>query len=383
LIIGGGISGTTAAEVLREKEAHDRIAILDAEAHPLYSKVKIPSYLKGKSTRDTLFLRKLGDYENKKINLYSNTKISKIDPDKHEVYTHEGEIFSYKKLLISSGGYPKPWPAEGESSYKLLRMHTVEDADYIKKSMVEAENKEALVIGEGFIALEFAETFILNGFRAHLLERGEVWGGVDGRFGKSGGEMLEENFKRHGVTIHKNVNPEAIGALGIKASLAGVGIGIKRNFDMLAGIKVGRGIITNEFLATTDPDIYAAGDVAEFFDVIAGHRRVVGNWTNSFLQGRTAALNMLASVNGNALVPFRAVSAYNITNLGLGLAFVGCLEDADDHLEYVSDTSLARLFFKENKLHGAVLINRFNDKIKLAQLIDAGAAKHELEKTFS
>src|SRR3989338_7929694 len=88
--------------------------------------------------------------------------------------------------------------------------------------------KEALVIGEGFIALEFAETFILNGFRAHLLERGEVWGGVDGRFGKSGGEMLEENFKRHGVTIHKNVNPEAIGDLGIKASLAGVGIGIKR-----------------------------------------------------------------------------------------------------------------------------------------------------------
>lgn len=405
LVLGGGVSGTTAAETLKEKNPDALVALVEDEPYPLYSRVMIPPYLKKRVGREALFLRKVSDYEAHGIDFYPSVKIIKLSPERQDAYAEDGRIFSYKKLLIASGGKPKhlvassskhpaaSWELGAGSS--LLRMHTLDDADYIKKEMAAANSKEALVIGEGFIALEFIETFLLNGFKVHALARGDFFN--EKRLGEAGARILEENFERRGVILHKNAEVGSIGQVEvflkngdkITAAVLGAGVGLERNLGAFHALKTNKGIVTNEFLETSDPNIYASGDVAEFYDVFSGLNRVVGNWTNSFLQGRTAALNMLArrSLSEGGLderIPFRAVSAYNIVNLGVNIAFVGCLDDADGFFEKAGEKELVRIFIKDGKVHGGVLINRFRDKVAITRLIEENrpVLQNELEKIF-
>src|SRR3990167_423696 len=119
LVIGGGIAGTTAAETLREEDPRAKIAILEAEPHVLYSRVLIPKYIKGQIQKDALFLRKISDYAEKNIDFYPSAKVSKINPERRETILENGQIFSYKKLLIASGGKPR------DIMPGALKMHTL------------------------------------------------------------------------------------------------------------------------------------------------------------------------------------------------------------------------------------------------------------------
>lgn len=391
LIIGGGVSGTAAAELLRERERYSSVAILGGEEYPLYSRVLIPHYLKNRISRDALFLRKISDYEERGIAFFPSVFVSRLDLERREAYAAGGETFPYKKLLIASGGKPNTISfGLPEDLMKVLRMHTVKDADEIKEILKSYKNKEALVVGENFIALEFIETFLVNGFRVHASARSNFFN--EKRFGALGGAIIEEVFKKNGVIIHKKAEIKSFyqgeiylsNGEKVPTNLAGVGIGIESNFQPFSGLKTNKGILTNEFLETSDPNVYASGDVAEYFDGMSGVSRTSGNWTTAFLQGKTAALNMLG---GHEV--FRSVPTYNINHLGLGIASLGFTDDADEIWEHEGSSThmfgLARVFLKEGRVAGALLINRFNDKITLARLIEEKRAvlKDELAKILA
>ena len=371
LILGGGIAGTAAAETLREADQRAKIVILEDEPHVLYSRVMIPKYLKGLIPRENLFLRNIGDYEKRALDFYPSTKAVKIDFARREVRAETGLAVSYKKLLIASGGPPPEPFLSAAASAKILRMHTLEDADLIKKELASGAHQSALVAGESFIALEFIEILSLAGVGVHIAAKGDVWG--EERFGKACGELLEENFKKHGIVIHKNTEDFLF-----KTSLVCLGIGLSSGLNIFPGLEVGSGVLTDEFLKTSDSNTFAAGDVAEFFDVVLGKKRIVGNWTNAFLQGKTAALNM---AGGGKI--FRAVSAYNISNLGLRLTALGDTAGFDEEKIISGENNCARLLFVAGRLVGATLINRFNDKIILSELIEKGANRDETSKIFS
>ncbi len=391
IIIGGGIAGTTAAETLRKSAPDSKIAILESEPYPLYSRVLIPSYLKNKIYREKLFLRKFSDYKSLNINLFSGVTVKSINFSGNKIYAvdldRKENIFSYKKLLIASGGKPNELPPlvkggrirDISNSGGVLRMQTMDDADHIKETLENNAGASATVIGESFIALEFLEIFTANNLKVHAMIRGNYFS--ERKLGKAGAEILEENFKKNGITLHKNSGK-------FEADIIGSGIGIKRNLEVFQEIDKNIGIITNEFLQTSRADVFAAGDIAEYYDVVSERRRTAGNWTTAFLQGRTAALNMAAET-ADLMAPFRAVPSYGLGNFGYHLAFIGDTENAEEIREQVGKTkeedkpTLLCLFLKDARIKGAIIINRYADKAILARLIEEKATYNEYQKVFA
>lgn len=193
---------------------------------------------------------------------------------------------------------------------------------------------------------------------------------------------MQRNFERHGIkgyfgdiiTEIKKQNEELVihteRLREIKSDAIGIGIGIDRRVEFLkdSGILLGaHSVKTDEYLRTNIEDVYAAGDVAEYHDLIFGKWRLAGNWTSAFLQGKRAGLNMVTNPE-----PFKNVTTYAITNLGFQITALG---ECDRKLETVSRTDESSeqyecFFIKDGVLVGASLINRFGDKPHLAKLIE-------------
>jgi len=378
LIIGGGIAGVTAAETIREEDPAATIAIVSEEPHPPYSRVMLPGYLKRKIRREQLFLRSEHQFTQKGIDLRLAQEVSFIDAKHGEIGLANRAILGFKKLLIASGGRAKSIPEElrGEFSY---RLQTIEDADRLFKNLYKITSP--VVVGASFIGLEFSEIFVVHKTPPAILVRGPHF--LHEFFDPAGAELLHANFRAHGIDAQYNTTIESAepkdGGLKvitstyreIKCDAIAFGIGIERNIGFLhgSGIECGKsGVKTNEFLETNAEGIYAAGDVAEFNDVILGKYHAVGTWTNAFLQGKRAGLNMVGKREA-----FRRVPSYSITNLGFHITLLG--EGGEEGTESVVRIDMPhrqyeRFFIKDGILCGAALINRFPDKPILAKLIE-------------
>lgn len=380
LIIGGGIAGVTAAETIREHDPKAVIGIISDEDYPLYSRVLLPNYLKKKINREQLFLRQVADFISKDIDLLFRQKVSGVKTDRKAVGLENGRSFGYGKLLVASGGKVRPW-GELELQDFIYRLQTLDDADRLFQNLEGI--KKPLVIGGSFISLEFLEIFVANGVSPTLLFDNPHF--FSRLIDEKGGEMMRKNFESHGVKVLagervKNLEKKPNGMLEITTTLGhtlendavAVGIGLDRNLEFLRGssIELGEsGICANEFLETSQEGVWAAGDAAEFYDLIFEKHRLLGNWTNSFLQGKIAGLNMLGERQA-----FRGVSSYSITNLGFQITVLGeCDRQNADKIivRYDQYRHLYECFFtKERMLRGAVLINCFKDKTILTRLVE-------------
>lgn len=382
LIIGGGIAGITAAETIRENDCESSIAVISQEPHLLYSRVLLPSYIKKRVRRDQVFLRTVDDFEKKNIVPLLGKEVALVRSEKKEVRVKSGEVYSFDKLLIATGGTPRSLGIPGENIPGAFRLQTVDDADKILEYLPGV--KKAVVIGGGFISLEFLEILHVYKISTTLIVRGpHFFGDI---LDSAGAELMAKNFERYGIDTL--VNDEAVEFVGrerilgvrtkggrvLKCDFVGAGIGLKRNDDFVLGTDLiavaGQGIRTNEFLEAAISGIFAAGDIADYFDVITGRYYSHGNWTNAFLQGRMAGRNMA----GQEAVPFKVVPFYSITNLGLHITFLGEAEDAEG-VEMISridsvGNRYERFFLQENALVGAILINMFHDKPTTTRLIE-------------
>ena len=377
LIIGGGIAGVMAAETIREHNSHVHIAIVDQEPHVLYSRVLLPYYLKRHIPRSKLFLRTVHDFTDKKIDIHHAEVLTAIDSKHKDVAVENGKTFSYEKLLITTGGRVKEWGTP-EDQHIIYRLQTLDDADRLFNAIASMHNP--LVVGSSFISLEFLEIFLANQIKPKLLVRDAHYFG--NLLEEQGAQIMHENFERLGIEVdyHDTIarigqTPEGMAVTTknlkkISLDAIAVGIGIDRNVECARGegIVLGpHGIRVNEFLETGDPHIFAAGDVVEYYDIISGRHRSAGNWTSAALQGKRAGLNMLGMRE-----PFVSVPSYSITNLGFQITALGDTEDQQHTSLRVESArkQYERLFFKDNVIVGAVLINRFRDKVRLSKLIE-------------
>lgn len=380
LIIGGGVAGTTAAETLRNLDATSSIAVVSDEPHFFYSRIALSkeNYMLEKLPESAVWLKKAGFYNEKRVAFLRGIAATGLDPAKKQVLVNADETLSYDKLLLAVGGTPRRWTILGSDKKGIYYLRTLDDA---RAMMAEFKTLQAgLLIGGGFITFELCDILVKRGIKATVLLREPYyWANL---LDEESGRLIEDVLKKHGVEILSE--EEAVEVFGgdhadgvktnkgrkIPAHFISVGIGIVDRIGPFrsSGLAVQKGILTDAYLHTNLPDVWAAGDCAEYHDVILNEQLQLGNWANAMLQGRTAAMNMAGKKT-----EYRALSAYTTQGLGLTICFVGDVRVTPDKMVIKRGSralgKYARLIAKDNRIIGATLLNATPELPWISKLI--------------
>lgn len=394
LIIGGGIAGTTAAEEIRSKDQNGSIAIVTEESERLYSRVLLPHFLRNENSLESLFVRKPENYQQKNIQLLTSTRAVKVDTQNKIVTTFGKGDFGYEKLLIASGGKVNKIDILGSDIPEVVYMRTLEDVKKIKEVM--SRSQEAVVIGGGFIGADLAQSFVQNNLKTYAIIREKTfWETV---VGENSGKLLSLILTRNGVNLVTEAQvTEFVGqkklqsvklsnGREIKADIIGVGIGIHLDIEYLkdSGLTIKKGVVTNEFLETSVPGVWAAGDIAEFYDPLSKRYHSLGNWANASSQGRTVGINMVGEK-----VAFQTASMYSINIFDSNFSFLGdpIVDEQTEIIERggVEQGKLGRVLLREDIITGASLINMPLERNAITNLIKnrtkLTASKNKLSDT--
>lgn len=384
VILGGGVAGTTVAEGLRKLQPDVAITIIEQEHYPLYSRVLLPHYIKGKIPREKVFLKTLDWYRGENIELMLGVTVERIDLVHRFVCTSEGRELPFDALVLASGGELKTLGGEPRGvSY----LRSLDDADHLltlirEVKMKPLEEQNAVVIGGGFIALEYINIFFQAQIPCTVVVRGEgFWSSI---LSEHSQHVLARQVKAHNIPLYQGeLSPEILGhkeVSGVRLSAgtvlpcAMVGVGIGMELDRFlyeeSGVEIGRGIVTNEYLETQYAQVYAVGDCADFFDVHAGRRVMYGNWMNAQMQART----LVKTLHGERTI-FAGISSYATNLLGMHIVFLGDVDrQAADEVRQVVQTAHASQeeFYRHGRLVGALLIGDVTARASLTERLKNG-----------
>jgi NAD(P)H-nitrite reductase large subunit len=372
VVIGGGIAGTTCAETLRAQNPKAAITILEADAHPCYSRVLLPHYVKGKVPRERVFLRKAEDYEAKDIELLLETEATHIDTKHKYVATSTGREIPYDVLILANGTSPRMIPHD---AYGVSYLYNIGDADHLCHLIAEAKTRpdaRAVVYGGGFMACEYVNIFAHAGINFVLAMRGA--GFWSGRLSARAQSIITEHVKNLGYDVHTNVSMsvsegvkrgvlcEFSNQTMIEADIVGVGVGINQE-DHLAqelGLQTPEGVETDFLHATKEKDVFAIGDASAQYDSRVGKAVRYANFATAQHHGRTFGTEQVSP----------HISQYSTNILGLNMVFIGNVSRSDatkTREEMISDTAISERFYQGGVLMGAVLIGDLSQRAEIIE----------------
>lgn len=380
LIVGGGVAGATAAETIREHDPAGTIGLVNEEPYTLYSRVMLskPGFFLEKIPFDSIWLKNQEWYQKNNVTFLGGKKAVGLDTKEKTLTLEGGDKIGYGKLLLATGVCARTWEVEGAEKQGVYYLHALDDAKKIIAAIKTA--KKAITVGSGFISFEMSDLLRMAGLEVTAVYLEDYY--WQQTLDEVSGKMVEAALERMGVTLmRKSAVAKVLGTgkvegvvlksgLPIPCDMIVCGIGAYCAFDWLknAGIAVNRGILANEYLETNVPDIWAAGDAAEFKDIIAEEVVQEGNWVNAHEQGRIAALNMTG-----AKEPFKFVSFYTTQGSGITIAFAGDVRPLPDrtiiHRGSPQANSYVRFLVVGKELVGATLINRTQELTTITNLI--------------
>jgi 3-phenylpropionate/trans-cinnamate dioxygenase ferredoxin reductase component len=333
VIAGAGLAGAKAAETLREEGFTGPLLLIGDEAERPYERPPLSKdYLLGKAERETIYVHPRSWYAENGVDLRLGCRVTGIDPAAHEVTLDAGSRIGYAKLLLATGSSPRRLPLAGAEADGVLYLRRVGDSDQIRLAFQTASR--VVVIGAGWIGLETAAAARAAGAEVTILEAAElpllrvlgrevaqVFAGlhrdhdVDLRFGVRVAEITESGGRADGVRLADGSR--------IAADVIIVGVGITPNGQLAeaAGLEVGNGIVVDARLRSSDPDIFAAGDVANAYHPIFGKHIRVEHWANALHQPQAAARAMLGQDVVYDQVPYFYTDQYD-----LGMEYAGYVE---------------------------------------------------------
>lgn len=390
VVLGNGIAGQTCAEELRALDSECSIVMIAAERHPLYNRVALPRYLRGQVREEKVMMRSIEQYAERGLEIHFETWATEVDAKAKLVRTSRGQEFAYDALLIATGGRPKPppWPGSDEVP-EIYGFQTLDDTKAIIARAEECEH--ALVMGGSFIAYELAEGLVHRGKRVSWIMRGPWFlryildaegGQLCRQLGEAAGvEFLCEDEVQRFSRQNGHFGAETQRDRRVEFDMMSYGVGLDYYVEPVqgTGVQVRRGLVTDVRLQTSAPDVYAAGDIAVFYDSMLGRHNQMGTWDNAEAHGRTAAHNM-----AGAGEDFFDVPTYTTTMFGSTLAVMGITPDVEPDLESVRTLSFEqkfyrKLFFRDDRLVGGIMIGPPKGRKKLIEIM-RGRAKIERPK---
>ncbi len=358
VIVGNGIAAAGCIEGIRSADPDGKITVVSEEKHPVYCRPLISYYLEGKSKLENIGYRHEDFYEKNGCGVLYGRKAEKLDAEKKCVTLDDGETVSYDKLCVAAGSSPFVPPFGGldsvEKSYSFM---TLDDALVLEKDVT--PDSRVFIVGAGLIGLKCAEglcgraksitvcdladrilSSILDAETASFVQTHLEEAGL--RFLLSDSVVKFEKDKAHmksGITVEFDILVLAVG--------------VRANTSLIreAGGEVDRGIIVDTGSRTSIPDVYAAGDCAQGFDLSLGGKRVLALLPNAYMQGRCAGVNMAGgNEDFSNAIPMNSMGLFGWHIMTAGGYDGGCFK-------YSGTQSITKLYTKDGYLTGFILVN--------------------------
>lgn len=314
VIVGGGLAGASAVEGIRERDAKGSILLIGDEKHLPYNRPPLSKQLWfGKTRVEDIFVHDQNYYEQQGVTVLSGVRAVQLDPEGKTLALNNGDSVRFDKLLLATGVSPRKLTIPGGDLDGVCYYRTLDDYQRIQPRVAKAES--ALVIGGGFIGSELAAALNTNLHVTLLFPSPYICNRV---FPKQLGMAVQRKFQERGVRILDSEMPTSIarsnggfctlttGAKQILSDLVIVGVGTEPNIQLAqgAGLEISDGIVVNEYLQTSQPDIYAAGDNAFFPYQALGQQTRIEHWDNALNQGKWAGRNMAGAAEVFDYQPF-------------------------------------------------------------------------------
>jgi 3-phenylpropionate/trans-cinnamate dioxygenase ferredoxin reductase subunit len=369
VIVGGGLAAARAIKSYRESGGRGPIALLSRESDLPYHRPALSKRYLREETADAPFAEDAAFYRDHDVEVLLETTATGVDAGAHMVTTDAGS-FRYDKLLIATGATPRRLEVPGAELAGVYALRTLRDSQAIRAATRSAE--QAVVVGGGFIGMEVAASLRQLGLAVTLIHLGR---GLFDQFRSS--ELSDELvtlYREHGVELlleqavagfggdYRLSYVETKSGLCIEAEIAVVGVGVLPNVDLLAdsGLALDNGVVVNQRFETQVPDVFAAGDVANFFDPLYGRQRRIEHWSNANYQG-TEVGKVLAGTGGG----YDTVSSFFSEVFGTTVKVLGDVSRFDE-------------LTTEGSLTSGTLLTSYGDGGHLVGALTVGASD-ELE----
>ncbi len=332
VIVGGGAAALAAADTLRREGFEGTLTMISADEFAPYDRPNLSKdYLAGTASEDWIPLRAPEYYSNNRIDLLLRSRVTSLDPRGKRIHVEGGKTYGYDRLLLATGADPVRLPVEGASDSQLLYLRTFADSRALAAAAGSA--KKVVVVGGSFIGLEVAASLRARAIEVDVVARDKqplarVMGLEVGRFLRGLHEAHGVRFHLEDTVIRLDGRKAVLksGAI-LDAGLLVLGVGVRPSLALAeqAGLQVDRGIVVDQYLETSAPGVFAAGDIARWPDARSGQRIRVEHWVVAERQGQVAARNMLGRRERYEAVPFFWTQQY-----GVSIKYVGHAEAWDD-----------------------------------------------------
>ena len=374
ILIGAGVAGTASAAAIREHDPQGRIVLLGDEELPLYSRIRLPEYLAGRVERERLVIRKPQWYSDRRIDLMTGIRAESIDPKTARVSLSDGSALPCDRLLLATGAHCFIPQVEGHGLPGVLTVRTVADVDRLKSAA--AGQKTAVVVGGGLLGLEMASALAHIGPAVTVVEVAPWL--LPRQLDREGGQMLQRILEKKGIRFFVGTkvdsfagkdHVEAVRLTGgeeLAAAVVLVSAGIQPDVALAreAGIKIQKGIVVGDRMATSLPGVYAAGDCAE-------HRGTIyGIWPAAEAQGKVAGTQMA----GGEDTYTGTLPSHTLKVSGVDVFSAGRF-DIDDEARCKRDrgenTYRKEVLDDDGNTVGAILIGDLGDRNKIIKAISS------------
>jgi NADPH-dependent 2,4-dienoyl-CoA reductase/sulfur reductase-like enzyme/nitrite reductase/ring-hydroxylating ferredoxin subunit len=318
VIIGGGAAGLAAADMLRREGYDGPLTMISADDSPPYDRPNLSKdFLAGTAQEDWIPLRPPDYYAERRIDLVLGARAELLDVRGKTVQLTNGKRYEYGALLLATGADPIRLPIEGTTD-SVHYLRTFADSRAIVAKAASA--KHAVVIGASFIGLEVAASLRTRGIAVDVVAPEQQ--PLERVMGPEVGRFIRKVHEDHGVVLHLGETVSRIdgrkvttsGGTVIDADFVVIGAGVRPVLDLAdrAGLTIDRGVAVNEYLETSSPGIFAAGDIARWPDPHSGDRIRVEHWVVAERQGQVAAKNILGGSEKFDAVPFFWSQHYDV-----------------------------------------------------------------------